>query len=127
VFSYVQEVHQCADNRSWYYVVHIYSSVQELIKDRDEAKQVLCGVTFELMFQSSGNVAFAKGDELGLLDDVLIYINHDDNDVVMWFTVTQAKSYFGEAYEPRFGLVERMPWGKSTVDKPNLVDLGGGQ
>jgi SEC-C motif len=108
-FMYVPETHILAETGETY-KVHIYSSVLELIENNDQLKQKLCVTTHHLLFELRGpDVAFMGGDDGS--DDFLIWHNRREQ-YVMWFTVTQAKSYFGPMYEARgFGRVERQPWG----------------
>jgi hypothetical protein len=109
IFGYMPETHQAADT-SERYNVHIYSSVAKLIENNDPLKQQLCAATFRLLhLHDQGDVMFIKGSELAVADDVLVYNDLEVN-LFYWFTVTQAKSYFGPEYEPRFGAVERMAW-----------------
>lgn len=110
LFMYVPETHMLAETGE-IYKVHIYSSVRELIENNDSLKQTLASLTCRLI-RGAGDVAFFRGEPNGVPDDILIWFNVKEQHV-MWFTVTQAKSYFGPMYEGRFGEVERQPWSRS--------------
>lgn len=112
IFGYLCETHKHATTGETY-DVRIYSSVRALIEGRDDVKQQLSGCTYQLLQAGDrGDVLFAKGSVWGFPDDILIY--HDvPSNLVCWFTVALAKSYFGPTWESRFGAVERQAWSHS--------------
>jgi hypothetical protein len=109
IFTCKVETHVAADTGETY-EVRIYSSVLKLIENNDEVKQKLCSCMFRLR-AGVADVVFCPGAPLGLPEDILIWHNLEEQHM-MWFTVTQAKSYFGPTYENRFGRIERQPWGR---------------
>lgn len=110
IFRYVEETHLEAETRDTY-PVRIYSSVLDLIENSNKLKGQLAAATHELLFPEKGDTCFVSGVALSLPEDIMIWHNRDKH-YVMWFTVTQAKSYFGPTYyEARFGPIEALPWG----------------
>jgi SEC-C motif len=109
IFRYATETHRETSTGETYRV-RIYSSVLDILENNAKLRQKLCSTTHQLLFELRGpDVAFVRGDDGS--DDFLIWHNRRDQ-YVMWFTVTQAKSYFGSNYEVLgFDRVERLPWG----------------
>ena len=111
VFMFVPETHMLASTGDLY-KVHIYSSVRDLLENNYEVKQTLVNMTCRLLCPGVGDAMFVRGATHGLPDDILIWHNVREQHM-MWFTVTQAKSYFGPCYEPMFGEIEHGPWSRA--------------
>ena len=111
-FTFTKETHYEA-RTGVSYNVHIHPSVSKIIEGQLSVKEDLCALTHKLVFESVGDVAFyrtAKSSE-----ELFIWYNFKRDNIVRWFTLPEAKNYFGSEFAERFGHVERQEWSREVA------------